>query len=139
MIGDSLFGGSVLESRQVQAMPMDQIGVAGVVGDLDVHGASFAQPQHRSRDAIVVSGGLDRLAGRQFEGNRTDADGVIDCTFSGLHTAQARRDACGAGPQQKAPSAHPAWAKIALGVGKQDHRVSPFTCGLLLFVQQPFV
>ena len=85
---------------------MDQIGIAGVVGDLDVHGASLAQPQHRSRDAIVVSCGLDRLAGRQFERNRTDADRVIDCGFSGLRMAQARRDACGAGPQQKSPSAH---------------------------------
>jgi hypothetical protein len=101
----SLFSRSILESGQVQAVPMDEVRIAGVVDDLDLHGAPLVQPQHRTGDAAVVSRGFDRFAWCQLERNWTDADGVINCRFSGQCVAQPRRDARRAGSQQKSPSA----------------------------------
>lgn len=89
----------------------------------------------------LSEGQLDRLV------RRLSRSGLGECrvspvVFRGLHPLRlalvvlvfddhahprARRDACLAGSEQKSPPAQTAWAKMAVGIGMNDHRSSPFT------------
>jgi len=59
-------------------MPMNEVGIAGVVDDVDPDWLSFTQPQRSTRHRTVVSGRLDDLIGRDLKRNRRDLDGVVD-------------------------------------------------------------
>jgi hypothetical protein len=43
-------------------MPVNEVGIAAVIDDVDFYGLSLLEPQRRVGDGAVVSRGLDDLA-----------------------------------------------------------------------------
>ena len=58
-------------------MPVNEVGIAAVIGDVYFYRLSLLKPQRRVGDGAVVSRGLDDFARRYLKRNRRDADGVI--------------------------------------------------------------
>ena len=59
-------------------MPVDEVGIAGVVDHLDGDGLAFPQAQCRTRNRAIVCGGFDHLARGDLKRDRGDAYRVID-------------------------------------------------------------
>ena len=79
-------------------MPVDDIGVTGIIDDVDVDRGSLTQPQYRAWNGAVVARGLDRFARSEFERDRSDPDGMIDlrCRSLALSVPTTRDETGGA-------------------------------------------
>ena len=58
-------------------MPVNEVGIAAVIDDVNLYRLALLKPQRRPGDSAVVSRGLDNLARRYLKRNRRDADGLI--------------------------------------------------------------
>jgi hypothetical protein len=79
----SLLGRAILERRQIEAVPMDEVGIARVVDDLDPDWPAFLEAKRRTWNRAVVGGRLDERIRSDLERDRRDADRVIDVLLGG--------------------------------------------------------
>src|ERR1700722_12096870 len=125
-------------------MPVDQIGIAGIVDDLDRDRRAFLEAEQRPRHLIVVARGLDDFARPDFQRDRRDPDGVIGgrcrslsntcLSKTRLSKARAAGDGCearAAGAQQEVAAGEArgpkgGGEKLAQPFGRGGHRLSPF-------------
>jgi len=121
-------GRSVLRRRDHQAVPMNQIGVAGTVLHLDLHRTTLLEAQHGTGHGAVVGGRLDDLARRDFERGRSDPDRMVGSSGHLSLTPDRtrrphRKQRSGAERRaaEQAPSAH-AWARREIGFVSLRHR-----------------
>jgi hypothetical protein len=75
--GRPFFRRSILSGGQVKPMPVNEIGIAAVIDDVDCYRLPLLEPQRRAGDGAVVSRGLDNLAWRYLKRNGRDADCLI--------------------------------------------------------------
>src|SRR4030095_6214739 len=64
----------------VKPMPVYDVVDIRVVADIDADLAAFARAQYRARHHAVVSKGLDRLSGGEFQPHWRDPERVVRCT-----------------------------------------------------------
>src|SRR6185437_13459015 len=69
--------GAIVEDVRGKSVPVNDVGTAGGVRDVDGRGHALTQAQQRAGDLAVVGKGLDGNAGRDFDGAGLDRKSVV--------------------------------------------------------------
>src|SRR6185369_12747973 len=87
--------------RNPEAVPVNELGLGGFVGDVDGDGLAFGETKQRSGDSAVVGQRFDHTLGSELEVDRFDAEANIGLGSRSGYSCASKRKHLASGKQAK--------------------------------------